>query len=48
MIATCEVLEEVTESYEGRRGKVMLYMIVCLDRSPEGRLRNTFDYELTL
>ncbi len=47
MTATCEVIEEVTESFQGKRGKVDLRLLVCLDRTPAGKLRNTFDYVLT-
>jgi hypothetical protein len=47
MIAICEVLEETTESFVGKRGLVNVYLLVCLDRTPQGWLRNTFDYELT-
>jgi hypothetical protein len=47
MTAICEVIEEVTESFQGKRGKVDLRLLVCLDRTPAGKLRNTFDYVLT-
>lgn len=47
MTATCEVIEEVTESFQGKRGKVDLRLLVCLDRTPAGKLRNTFDYVLS-
>ena len=47
MIATCEIIEEVTESFQGKRGKVDLRLLVCLDRTPTGKLRNTFDYVLS-
>jgi hypothetical protein len=40
------VLEEVTESFVGKRGPQTVPLWICLDRSPEGRLRNTFDYEV--
>ena len=47
MTAICEVIEEVTESFQGKRGKVDLRLLVCLDRTPAGKLRNTFDYVLS-
>jgi len=46
MIAQCEVLEELSESFVGKRGPKTIALWVCLDRSPEGALRNTFDYEV--
>jgi hypothetical protein len=47
MIAPCEVLEELTEDFIGKRGPKTIALWVCLDRSPTGALRSTFDYEVT-
>ena len=46
MILSCEVLEELTESFIGKRGPKTVPLWVCLDRSPSNALRNTFDYEV--
>jgi hypothetical protein len=46
MTVPCEVLEELTESFVGKRGPKTIPLWVCLDRSPGGALRNTFDYEV--
>ncbi len=45
MNVVCEVLEELTESFVGKRGPKTIPLWVCLDRSPGKTLRNTFDYE---
>ena len=47
MKATTEILDQVVESYTGKRGKVELAVLVLVDREPAGRLRNTFDYIMT-
>jgi hypothetical protein len=46
MTVSCEVLEELSESFIGKRGPKTIPLWVCLDRSPGGALRNTFDYEV--
>jgi hypothetical protein len=46
MIVPCEVLEELTENFIGKRGPKSIALWVCLDRSPTGALRNTFDHEV--
>ena len=47
MIVPCEVLEELTENFVGKRGPRSIPLWVCLDRTPDGgALRNTFDYEV--
>jgi len=46
MTAPCEVLEELSESFIGKRGPKTIPLWVCLDRSAGGALRNTFDYEV--
>jgi hypothetical protein len=46
MKVICEVLEEVTESFDGKRGPKSVAVWVCLDRDPEEILLTTFDYEL--
>ena len=47
MKATTEILDQIVESYTGKRGKVELAVLVLVDREPAGRLRNTFDYIMT-
>src|SRR5438445_10248081 len=48
MKVSCEVLEELTESFMGKRGPRTMLLWVCLDRTPNGgALRNTFDYEVS-
>jgi hypothetical protein len=47
MTAQCEVLEELEESFIGKRGPKTVPLWVCLDRCPDGGLRNTFDYEVS-
>lgn len=47
MNVLCEVLEELTESFVGKRGPKTIPLWVCLDRSPGKPLRNTFDYEVS-
>ena len=47
MTLVCEVIEEVDESYVGKRGPRIVRLWVCLDRGPGKTLRNTFDYEVT-
>ena len=47
MTVPCEVLEELTESFIGKRGPKTVALWVCLDRSASGALRNTFDYEVS-
>jgi hypothetical protein len=44
MIADCEVLEELVEEFEGHYGPKKVPVWICLDRTPAGALRNTFDY----
>jgi hypothetical protein len=46
MTTSCEVLEELSETFIGKRGPKTIALWVCLDRSPSGALRNTFDYEV--
>lgn len=46
MTVLCEVLEELSESFIGKRGPRTIPLWVCLDRSADGALRNTFDYEV--
>jgi len=46
MTVPCEVLEELSESFIGKRGPKTIPLWVCLDRSSDGALRNTFDYEV--
>ena len=46
MTVQCEVLEELTESFIGKRGPKNVPLWVCLDRCRDGALRNTFDYEV--
>jgi hypothetical protein len=46
MTISWEGLEEGTESFVGKRGPQTVPLWICLDRSPEGRLRNTFDCEV--
>ena len=46
MTTSCEVLEELSETFIGKRGPKTIPLWVCLDRSPDGALRNTFDYEV--
>lgn len=46
MTTSCEVLEELSETFIGKRGPKTIPLWVCLDRSPSGALRNTFDYEV--
>jgi len=36
MIVACEVLEELTESFVGKRGPRSIPLWVCLDRTPDG------------
>jgi hypothetical protein len=45
MTVTCEVLEELSESFVGKCGPKTVPLWVCLDWCREGALRNTFDYE---
>jgi hypothetical protein len=47
MTVSCEVLEELTESFIGKRGPKTISLWVCLDRCPGRPLRNTFDYEVS-
>ena len=47
MTLPCEVLEEVEESFTGKRGPKIIRLWVCLDRSPGKTLRNTVDYEVS-
>lgn len=46
MTVFCEVLEELSESFIGKRGPRTIPLWVCLDRCADGALRNTFDYEV--
>jgi hypothetical protein len=46
MNVQCEVLEELSESFIGKRGPRTVPLWVCLDRGPGKTLRNTFDYEV--
>jgi hypothetical protein len=46
MTVQCEVLEELTESFIGKRGPKTVPLWVCLDHCRDGALRNTFDYEV--
>jgi hypothetical protein len=46
MTLRCEVLEELKESFIGKRGPKTISLWVCLDRGPGPTLRNTFDYEV--
>jgi hypothetical protein len=46
MMVQCEVLQELTEDFLSKRGPRSIPIWVCLDRSPVGALRNTFDYEV--
>jgi len=46
MTVQCEVLEELTESFIGKRGPKTIPLWVCLDRCRKCMLRNTFDYEV--
>lgn len=46
MTLPCEVLEELVESFIGKRGPKTVPLWVCLDRSAGVALRNTFDYEV--
>jgi hypothetical protein len=46
MTVPCEVLEELVERFIGKHGPKTVPLWVCLDRSPAGALRNTFDYEV--
>ena len=43
----CLCIEERTESYVGKRGAVTQVVLALLDMSPEDRLVNTFDYNLS-
>ena len=47
MKSTTEILDQVVESFTGKRGKVEQNILVLVDREPAGRLRNTFDYVMT-
>jgi hypothetical protein len=47
MTLVCEVLEEVNESFVGKRGPRIVRLWVCLDRGSGKTLRNTFDYVVT-
>ena len=40
MTVVCEVLEELSETFVGKRGPKAILLWVCLDRSPDGALRN--------
>jgi len=40
------VLDETTEEYDGKKGRVKEQRIVCLDMDPKCRFKNTFDYTL--
>jgi hypothetical protein len=46
MIVPCEVLEELSERFVGKRGAKTIPLWVCLDCTPNDALRNTFDYEV--
>ena len=47
MKVIAEVLEQVSESFQTKRGMKEITLLVCLDRGPGAALRNTFDYEMT-
>jgi hypothetical protein len=47
MKAITEILDQVVESFTGKRGKIEQNILVLVDREPTGRLRNTFDYVMS-
>lgn len=47
MRATAQIINERSESYQGKRGVVKQQIACCLDTDPEHPFLNTFDFTLS-